>query len=529
MKLFNLSDILSSDIFNNKKKFSILIMFFMLVVFSCGVLTDLRYSDEIYHFWFAKDWYSGNQRPVYNDLVDTVPEYGYYRYYVMAPLWHYLLKSTFYLSGSSKNVAQIHMVFWYALLIFGTYLLARTLYDEQLGLYSAFIIATMPFVVSFSILFFIDVPIAAVTPYLIYFVIKRKYLLSGVIMGLMFLLKRNSYLLFPPACLLLLFNFQSKQPVNLLKRFLQVTLFSILVLAATLPDFKYRLDKFNGLLIPNDGGQILKVPAYRIKQCYLSFQRVIPTKAAQKASETTPRLTHYFTCPLLSIPSFVKYFGLLFPCLLIWRIISIFRYKDFNLKEIAVLIPIIFYIPFYFFAFIGGWEIRYLSPIIPLMCIFIIKGIRHLKPWARTIIVLVGCIMFISTVTYTYMVRQVTSSEREIISLIKELPSERILTPEELFISYYTDKPTVWKNSFRGTTRYRLSEFFWNDDSRKRQELLGDFKIKYILIPHRRNYDDTEIRHFGGYPKSFVEKIEYLPFVEEIYKNDYASLWRVSF
>jgi len=292
-------------IFNNKKKFGILIAILVLIILLSGLFTDLRFSDEIYHFWFAKDWYIAGERPVYNELLHTVPEYGYYRYYLSVPLWHYELKSIFNLSGNiSKNLAQVYMAVWYILLIFGTYLLAKTVYDEQLGLYSAFVVATMPFIVSFSILFFIDVPIAAVTPYLIYFVIKRRYILAGIIMGLMFLLKENSYSLFPASCLLLLVNSHKSRPIKLTKRFLQVMLFSVLVLFVTLPNFKFRLDNFHGLLFPHDEGAIFV-------SIHDMLKHEVQKPEVPKPEVTKPVEVNYLTSSLTSFPTFFKYFGLL--------------------------------------------------------------------------------------------------------------------------------------------------------------------------------------------------------------------------
>lgn len=513
-------------IFNNKKKFSILIAILVLIILLCGLFTDLRFSDEIFHFWFAKDWYITGERPVYNELLHTVPEHGYYHYYLSVPLWHYGLKSIFNLSGGiSKNLAQVYMAVWYILLIYGTYLLAKTIYDEQLGLYSAFVVATMPFIVSFSILFFIDVPIAAVTPYLIYFVIKRRYILAGIIMGLMFLLKENSYFLFPSACLLLLFNFHSKQPVKLSKRFLQVMLFSVLVLFVTLPNFKFRLDNFHGLLVPHDKGAIFATVGKLFKTSYLSIHDMLKPESP-RPKVPKPVEVNYLTSSLTSFPIFFKYFGLLFPLLFLWRIISIFKYKDFHKKEFFLVIPILIYIPFYLIAFRGWWEIRYLSPIIPLLCIFSVRGIRYLKPWIRSIIVVVGLMMFLSTIVFTYIERRITLPEKGIMELIKQLPDGRILTPEPL-ISFYTGRPKVWTDSFRYTPGMGLYELFWDDSNIKKENILKDYKIKYILIPYERIYDDTKVRHFGGYPKSFVERLPKLFFVRLVFDNKDMSIWQV--
>lgn len=522
----------SKFIGTTEQKFFILIFFLTSIILLCGVLTDLKFSDEIFHFWFAKDWYEKGSRPVYNTLVDTVPEYEYYRYYVNAPLWHYGLKSIFNLiSKPSKNIASLYMIGWFSLLLFGTYFLTRDIYSEkQTALYSVFFIATMPFFVAFSILFFIDMPIASMTPFLIYFTMKRNYIIASVIMGIMFLLKENSYLLFP-ACFLLLIYWNKNRSLPFIKRFMHAIIFLLIVVVITLPNFKFRLDNFEGILVPHDKGAILNVINKLVKTSYLSIHDMLTSTLAPQKEYKKPQvsISNYLTSNLLSLKTFFKYFGIIFPFLFLWKIITIFKYKNYQKKEIYILIPIIVYIPLYLIAFQGWWEIRYLSPILPLLCIISADGLKYIKKtYINALIILVGLITFIATISFIYIDRQVTSHEKKAIEYIKQLPNGRILTPEELFISYYTGKHTLWSNSFIYTPKLGLYELLWGDNDKKSMQIIRNFKIKYILIPHKRIYDDTNIRHFGGYPKSFINKIKKLPYIEEIYSNEYASLWRVS-
>jgi hypothetical protein len=501
-----------------------------LCIFIGGTLSDLKFSDEIFHFWFAKDWHIKCNRPIYNELVDTVVEHNYYRYYVNAPLWHYGLKLIFDLTGGvSHKLAQAYMIIWYILLIFGTYLLTKTIYGEETGLYSALIIATMPFIVAFSILLFIDVPIATGTPYLIYFIFKRRYITAGIIMGLMFLLKENSYFLFPGACFLLLINSNANYSVSLWKRFLNVILFSVIVLIITIHNFKFRLDNFNGILVPHDKGAIFATIGKLLKTSYLSIHDFLKKEVGKpevgKSEVGKSEVGNYLTSPLTSFPTFFKYFGILVPLLSLWRIIAFFKNKDLNFRDVFIIIPILIYIPFYFIAFQGWWEIRYLSPIIPLLCVFCIPCLKRRKTWIRWIIIIIGILTFLLTVAYTVFERNVTSEEKNLLEYVKELPNGRILTPEELFVSYYSGKPTIWCNSFTYSPGQGLYELFWDDE--KREGILTDFKIKYILIPQKRVYDDRKEKHFGGYPKSFVEKVHRFPFAKKLYENGYGSLWRI--
>ena len=226
----------------------LLIGLLSLPVFITGILTDLKYSDEIFHFWFAKDWFDLGQRPLYNHLVDTLEELGYFRYYVNAPLWHcglaYLGKVW---GGLSKNLAQAYQAVHYLLLVVNTYLLTRELYGALAARWAALIVATTPLFVSFGVLFFMDMPIAVWTPLAVLLIVKRRFLLAGVVIGVMFLTKRNAYLVFPAVVPLIFLAFQAHRvhfEARGIKGFLTL---SLVVLLITIPDFVFRYNHFGGV------------------------------------------------------------------------------------------------------------------------------------------------------------------------------------------------------------------------------------------------------------------------------------------
>ena len=43
-----------------------------------------------------------------------------------------------------------------------------------------------------------------------------------------------------------------------------------------------------------------------------------------------------------------------------------------------------------------------------------------------------------------------------------------------------------------------------------------------------RIYDDTKVKHFGGYPKSFVERLRQFQFFKLIYENKEMMIWEKS-
>ena len=53
------------------------------------------------------------------------------------------------------------------------------------------------------------------------------------------------------------------------------------------------------------------------------------------------------------------------------------------------------------------------------------------------------------------------------------------------------------------------------------------YNIDYIVIKKTRCYDDTESRHFGGYPDSFVQKLPSYKFLKLIFDNKEIAVWEI--
>ena len=69
---------------------------------------------------------------------------------------------------------------------------------------------------------------------------------------------------------------------------------------------------------------------------------------------------------------------------------------------------------------------------------------------------------------------------------------------------------------------------FWSKREDDIKETMKINRLDYIVIDKSRIYDDTVVKHFGGYPKSFVERLPTLPFVEKIFENQAMSIWVVA-
>ena len=547
----------------------VLIVSLPLLVFITGIFTELKFSDEIFHFWFAKDWFDLGQRPLYNHLVDTLEELGFFRYYVNAPLWHFGLA---YLGKGwgdlPKNLAQVYQALYYFLLIGTTYLLAKELYGRLAARWAALMVATTPMFVSFGVLFFMDMPIAAFTPLLLFFMVRRKFTLAGVVLAIMCLTKRNAYLLFPAiAALTFLYiqHYRFALKVRGIKDFLVVSLVTLLI---TIPDFVFRYNHFGGAIFSQDTTFPQKVIQ---PEDTSSEKSVLPPKRASSeitsSRKSEVKEINYIPSSIVAQPlNILKYLGLSLPLLLLLLAINLRKLS--LIKDLIVFLPIAIYLPLFFIAFKGWLAVRYLSPIIPLAVVLVSKlftplerrpphlcrdakcnkfeqgskllpnlltGFTQLEEDSlcpsrlskrlRQVVLLLCLLQFASTLLFVYMKRQVSPGEREAINYIKSNISldSRILTPDELFFSYYTGRATFWKSSPRFVSDF--STLFWGSKKQTRP-LLEKYKIDYMVIRRERIYDDKKIRYSmgGGFPLSFVEGLSSGDSIK-VYQNSEVTIW----
>ena len=68
---------------------------------------------------------------------------------------------------------------------------------------------------------------------------------------------------------------------------------------------------------------------------------------------------------------------------------------------------------------------------------------------------------------------------------------------------------------------------FWTNKENDIKEIIEINKLDYIVVDKSRIYDDTKVKHFGGYPKSFIERIPTLSFVKKIFEDQAMSIWEV--
>jgi len=59
-------------------------------------------------------------------------------------------------------------------------------------------------------------------------------------------------------------------------------------------------------------------------------------------------------------------------------------------------------------------------------------------------------------------------------------------------------------------------------------KVLDDYSIQYIAVKKSRIYNDEKVKHIGGYPKSFVDKLHKCSFAELMFQNDEMIIWKIT-
>ena len=486
-----------------------IILLFSLGVMVVGLGSKLYLGDEIAHYRFAKGIFTQGERITFDPLFGK--NYSIQVNYLIPPLWHILLAFLWKIAGRiSFPLAQAYHTIYYALLLFSTYLLGKEIYGEEEGKYSMILVGTVPMIISFGILFYVDIPLAALTTITFFLILRRKHLFAGLGFGLMYFTKWSGVVFGIPFLLIILFlNHKDKY----LMKVLTFTLASLLII---LPDIYWREkhaskdDHWMG-----NTETTLKSFTSRVSRNINNW--VTPQRHSPK--ELVEKISYAHNSTFLSVKDQLKYFGLPLVLLLI-----IYPFKKRFLRRDGLLwMPIFFYFLFFLFFFNTNADIRYLMPISPFLCVIASRGIVFWDKKRLRILFLVICLVqFLSVLGYVYSHRRITPAIQEGINYIKEdTPEDAIIIYSEYNLTEYTNRRIVWGSNF-----WRLDNVFWGNSELTKSLLLKN-RVHYILIKKATIYDDTERRHLRGYPISFVQKLYASQYFELIFDNKELSLWKV--
>jgi len=488
----------------SKKTVFTAIIFFTLTILITGLFSELCLGDEVYNFRFAKYIFLTGKRVSYDPLygINNFPVY----YFTAAPLWHFLLAYLWKTIGYiSIPLAQVYHIFYYLLLVFFTYLLGKELYTEKEGLYAALFISTLPMVISFSILFYLDVPLAAFSTLCFLLIKKQKFILAGIIFGLMFLTKITA-IFFALGFILLNYYYSLTQKLSVkVKNIFTFSFFSTSIIFC---DFMWR---YTHLRVPNVvGGGFVST---EVKA------RLVNVPFVNKIKPVTEYLNSYLYNPL----DIIKYLGIIF----LTMFILYFIFRKFQKDDIKIFIPILSYMLGYICIFGLGSDIRYMMPIIPFMVILASKTAVTLLKNNRKLNLLLLLLCFLqlfSVCFYVFWKRRISPEIKEGFAYIKtNIPQHALIMYPEENLLLGTERRIIW-----GSLK-NFQAIFWADTDSELIKYLKENNVDYIAVKKTRIYDDSKVHHFGGYPKSFVEKLKKSNLFSLVFSNSQIDIWKINY
>jgi len=481
-----------------------LMIFFILIIPSAlivlnGMTTEVSLGDESHHYRFAQNIYETGKRVPFDPLYESGNPPGFYNN--DPPLWHFGLAFLWKITGwGSQTIAQIYHVLFFILLVWCTSLLAKEITGEESRWFPALVIATVPMVVTFSTLLYMDIPMTALSTLGFYLIVRKRYIEAGVISGLMYFTKLNAAFFFPGFLFVLFWNER-----KIFRGFLKNALFFILpILMIYLPDLYWR--KTN--IVSQMDATAWNYVSYRLSM-HLSGAR------------WKEYLNSYLTNPI----DVVKYFGLAF---LFLMLVYLFRFRNWDRKGAILLAPFISYLILFLMIFGMSSDIRYLMPILPFLIILFTPSLLSLKKIWMVMMVGVCLLQFITTSYYVQQKRQIPPEVREGFEYIRKNapPNALILYPEENLL-IYGQRKVIWSAlEGKGPALGGLYLLFWGTNTKEMEALLKANHIDHILIKKSRIFDDQKEYHTGGYPQSFVERLPHLPGWIKIFENSGVSLWK---
>ena len=273
--------------------------------------------------------------------------------------------------GFNQLSARIPSMAFSLLIIVAIYLLAKEMFDQEIGWLAAFIAVVNPYFIFWGGQALVDLPMICLMIYAIYFCFRavtqgkiKYWLLSGTFVGLAGLMKPPGIIVFPLLIFIIIyykgFNCLLKKPFILLTSVFLILSFSYfgfgLLAGYILPKFK--------IISPEIGTHIFKATFHW-------FSSAI--HYAETKDPTWRTLAGWYYYPKLLPLQLGGHLTLLLSFLGTWRLIR-------NKNSRKVIYPILFYIIFIYllFTFLNNKDTRYTMPYLPFFCILAAIGIKNL-------------------------------------------------------------------------------------------------------------------------------------------------------
>lgn len=472
----------------------------VLVIVVAAATSDIHLGDEAHHFRFAQNIYQAGTRVSFDPLYSSGNPPGFF--FNDPPFWHILLALLWGATGGvSPLVAHLYHLVYLIVLLGTTYALSREALPEQDSWLPVLVVATVPMTVTFSTLLYMDVPVTALALLGFYCVLKGQYLAAGITCGLMYLTKLNGAFFIPGFFAILCWRERARLP----RAVKAAAAFAVPIAAIYLADIFWRKAHINPGFDTINASQVM-------------------ARAAKVSQEIT--INEYRASRTSNPLDLIKYFGIASLALLGWHVM---RARTWGTREVLLAVPIASYLLPYLVFFGIGSDIRYLLPLVPFLILFAIPPLAGLNRKGQIALALLCLLQLGSTALYVHGQRKISDDLKAGFAHIRaQVPRDAlILYPEENLL-IHGERRMVW-SAVRNPKSGRLNGLpvvFWPEDPKERDETLSVNGIDHVLIKKSRVFDDSAVRHLGGYPASFVRKLETLPDWKKTFENSGVVLYR---
>lgn len=303
----------------------------------------------------------------------------------------------------------------------------------------------------------------------------------------MLLTKINGLLLLPGFVVLLLFYDESRW----ISKIKAALLFGLPVMMINLPELFFRKTHFGFL--------------------YYIAPKYMPKEG--------PPATLFEPSSLYQPENLIVYFGIA-----IWIGLGTYFWKKrFGREDFFLWVPIGIYLLIFPVFFHYTFPLRNLSPILAPLALLGGKGLASLAGRKQKIFIFALCVLqLLGASGSVYLKRKIPEGIRQGYTYIKTQtsPNAVFLYPEVNLV-LYTGRPLVWSRVVE------MPKLFWQAEGEEIRLILNKYEVSYVVIKKDRIYNDQSIRHTGGYPRSFVEKLPAQNVLKLVFNNSEISIWQV--
>ncbi len=393
------------------------IIFFTLAVLLCGITTEPRFNDGIFHLSVARHWFDSGCRPISIKNTIGISPVG------ESPLWYWIVQFSCHIYGKFHYyAAQTIQSICYFGILWLTYLLARH-HTQNItkAKIAVIIVASAPIMSVPTVLCYVDILCCLFAVLAYYLLSKKKFYLAIFAAAGIWYSKRTGTLILIPllsSWALIVYIENQKKLLNTAFTWLYGGGLFIALMAW---DIYFRLTKLN---ISSD------------------FLMYLDKNKHARVIYHSPAATS------IQIPDWLQWLGIPALILLIFFTIILLQKKSRFLQKNIPYLYLLIIFTILFFIMAPAYTLRYYGIIFPLVIIMVISQLKIKRPIKRIffLIIIAGAFLqFLLTIMYIYRTRQTGPDSQEVFNTLKEVSGNKsIIWYEKEYGTHYLQRTIYW-------------------------------------------------------------------------------------